>query len=96
MCFARIHQPTIGRARQASAHATRACRYGVGQVIPGLDVGLKTMRSGGVRRMYIPGEQAFPKGVAAAAGRPKVPPSTPVIFDVALLYIPGFDDPDAE
>lgn len=68
----------------------------MGQVIPGLDVGLKTMRSGGVRRMYIPGEQAFPKGVAAAAGRPKVPPSTPVIFDVALLYIPGFDDPDAE
>jgi len=30
---------------------------------------------------------AFPKGLGAAAGRPRVAPSTPVIFDVQLLYI---------
>lgn len=35
------------------------------QVIPGLDEGLKTMSTGGVRRMYIPGELAFPKGLPA-------------------------------
>lgn len=139
------------------------------QVIPGLDEGLKTMSTGGVRRLYIPGELAFPKGLpagewltmcmllidlvggpvqameqqcraaelgiprafllvagstdvcvrsavcapplqtpcpalpcshtpghhpacSAAAGRPRVPPSSPVVFDVKLLYIPGISD----
>ena len=60
-------------------------------VIPGLDEGLLTMRSGGIRRLYIPGELSFPKGLASAPGRPKVPPFSPVVFDVALRYIPGFD-----
>lgn len=35
---------------------------------------------------------AFPKGLGAAAGRPRVPPSSPVVFDVQLLYIPGISD----
>ena len=37
---------------------------------------------------------AFPKGLGAAAGRPRVPPSSPVIFDVNLVYIPGLSDLD--
>lgn len=52
------------------------------------------MKTGGVRRLYIPGDLAFPKGLPAAAGRPRVPPASPVIFDVQLLYIPGFDVDD--
>ena len=60
-------------------------------VIPGLDQGLLSMKSGGIRRLYIPGELSFPKGLASAPGRPKVPPFSPVVFDVALRYIPGFD-----
>jgi hypothetical protein len=32
---------------------------------------------------------AFPKGLAATAGRLRVAPSTPIIFDVQLLYIPN-------
>lgn len=67
-------------------------RVGAGQVIPGLDEGLLTMKVGGVRRLYIPGSLAFPKGLKAAAGRPSVPPNSPVMFDVQLLYIPGLDD----
>jgi hypothetical protein len=35
---------------------------------------------------------AFPKGLPSAAGRPRVPPSSPVIFDVNLLYIPGLEE----
>eukprot|EP00892_Ulva_mutabilis_P002414 jgi/Ulvmu1/12173/UM085_0037.1 len=87
---------TEGRAFDSSIDkgAPYDIRYGVGAVIPGLDEGLKTMKTGGVRRLYIPGELAFPKGLPAAAGRPRVPPASPVIFDVQLLYIPGFGDED--
>ncbi|KXZ51237.1 hypothetical protein GPECTOR_13g724 [Gonium pectorale] len=66
-------------------------RVGAGQVIRGLDEGLLDMQAGGVRRLYIPGELAFPKGLKAAPGRPAVPPSSPVVFDVQLLYIPGLE-----
>eukprot|EP00882_Tetradesmus_deserticola_P012940 GHRQ01013716.1.p1 GENE.GHRQ01013716.1~~GHRQ01013716.1.p1 ORF type:complete len:212 (+),score=96.74 GHRQ01013716.1:407-1042(+) len=66
-------------------------RVGAGQVIPGLDEGMLSMKVGGVRRLYIPGELAFPKPLRAAAGRPSVPANTPVVFDVQLLYIPGLE-----
>jgi peptidylprolyl isomerase len=44
-------------------------RVGAGQVIPGLDEGLQSMKVGGLRRLYIPGSLAFPKPLKAAAGR---------------------------
>lgn len=44
-------------------------RVGAGQVIAGLDEGIQTMKVGGIRRLYIPGNMAFPKGLKAAAGR---------------------------
>jgi len=61
-------------------------------VIAGLDEGLMTMQVGGVRRLYIPGALAFPKGLASAPGRPRVAPFSDVIFDVKLLYIPGLEE----
>ncbi|KAF8653874.1 hypothetical protein HU200_062007 [Digitaria exilis] len=61
-------------------------------VIQGLDEGILSMKVGGLRRLYIPGPLAFPKGLTSAPGRPRVPPSSPVVFDVNLLYIPGLDD----
>lgn len=67
-------------------------RVGSGQVVKGLDEGILSMRVGGLRRIYVPGELAFPKGLPSAAGRPRVAPASPVVFDVSLLYIPGFDD----
>jgi len=67
-------------------------RVGAGQVIPGLDEGLRTMRTGSFRRLYIPGNMAFPQPLKAAAGRPSVPAKSPVIFDVKLLYVPGVDE----
>jgi hypothetical protein len=45
-------------------------------------------------RLLLVWQLAFPKGLSAAAGRPRVAPSTPVIFDVQLLYIPGVSDFD--
>ncbi|XP_047151222.1 peptidyl-prolyl cis-trans isomerase FKBP16-3, chloroplastic [Vigna umbellata] len=66
-------------------------RVGSGQVIPGLDEGILSMKVGGKRRLYIPGSLAFPKGLTSAPGRPRVAPSSPVIFDVSLEYIPGLE-----
>ncbi|KAE8804933.1 Peptidyl-prolyl cis-trans isomerase FKBP16-3, chloroplastic [Hordeum vulgare] len=67
-------------------------RVGAGQVIKGLDEGILSMKVGGLRRLYIPGQLAFPKGLTSAPGRPRVAPSSPVVFDVNLLFIPGLDD----
>ncbi|KAL2920885.1 Peptidyl-prolyl cis-trans isomerase FKBP16-3 chloroplastic [Bienertia sinuspersici] len=66
-------------------------RVGSGQVIKGLDEGLLSMKAGGKRRLYIPGPLAFPKGLTSAPGRPRVAPSSPVVFDVSLEYIPGLE-----
>ncbi|KAG6497472.1 hypothetical protein ZIOFF_045372 [Zingiber officinale] len=35
---------------------------------------------------------AFPKGLNSAPGRPRVAPSSPVIFEVTLEYVPGLDN----
>ncbi|KAK9905529.1 hypothetical protein WJX75_001603 [Coccomyxa subellipsoidea] len=66
-------------------------RVGAGQIVAGLDEGIATMKVGGLRRLYIPGNLSFPKGLASGPGRPRVPPASPVVFDVQLLYIPGLD-----
>ncbi|KAJ9701648.1 hypothetical protein PVL29_006843 [Vitis rotundifolia] len=66
-------------------------RVGSGQVIKGLDEGMLTMKTGGIRRIYIPGPLAFPKGLASAPGRPRVAANSPVVFDVSLEYIPGLE-----
>ena len=50
--------------------------------INGLNEGLKSMRVGGLRRLYIPGPLGFPKGLASGPGRPRVPPFSPLVFDV--------------
>ena len=39
------------------------------QIVAGLDEGLKDMKVGGLRRIYVPGNLSFPKGVASAPGR---------------------------
>ncbi|XWS22175.1 hypothetical protein CRYUN_Cryun29cG0012200 [Craigia yunnanensis] len=67
-------------------------RVGSGQVIKGLEEGILSMKVGGKRRLYIPGQLAFPKGLTSAPGRPRVAPSSPVVFDVSLEYIPGLED----
>lgn len=66
-------------------------RVGADQVIKGLDEGILSMKVGGLRRLYVPGSLAFPKGLTSAPGRPRVAPSSPVVFDVSLEYIPGLE-----
>eukprot|EP00741_Cyanophora_paradoxa_P016488 tig00020921_g15919.t1 len=68
-------------------------RFGVGEVIPGLDEGVATMRVGGQRRLIVPPSLAFgSKVVKAAPGKPSIPANTTLTFDVELLLIPGKDE----
>ena len=89
-----VAQTPAGRVFDSSL--TRGAPYdirlGSGQIVAGLDEGMLTMKVGGVRRVYVPGALAFPKGLPSGPGRPRVPPASPVVFDVQLLYIPGLDD----
>lgn len=66
-------------------------RVGTGAVFAGLDEGLRSMHSGGLRRLYVPGDLSVQKRLAAAPGRPAVPANATLIVDVQLLYIPGVD-----
>jgi FKBP-type peptidyl-prolyl cis-trans isomerase len=73
---------------------TAPIRYvaGGGQlVVPGLDVGVIGMRTGEVRRLFIPGELGFGLAEVTYRGR-TIPANSPLIFDVTLLGITHRDD----
>jgi FKBP-type peptidyl-prolyl cis-trans isomerase FkpA len=56
---------------------------GVGRVIKGWDEGLVGMKEGGKRLLVIPPEKAY----GARSPTPKIPPNSPLVFEVELLKI---------
>eukprot|EP00669_Euglena_mutabilis_P008774 TRINITY_DN3771_c0_g1_i1.p3 TRINITY_DN3771_c0_g1~~TRINITY_DN3771_c0_g1_i1.p3 ORF type:complete len:110 (+),score=31.52 TRINITY_DN3771_c0_g1_i1:662-991(+) len=66
-------------------------RVGSSTIVKGLDEGLQTMQTGGIRRLYVPSELSYQSGLKAAPGQPAVPPRSPLMFDVQLLLVPGLE-----
>ena len=56
---------------------------GAGEVIPGWDVGLVGMKTGGIRRLIIPSAMAY----GAGGGGGDIPGNATLIFDVELVRV---------
>ena len=56
------------------------------QIVAGLDEGVASMRAGGVRRIYIPGNLSFPKGLASGPGRCAVYSQQERILDWSVSF----------
>jgi FKBP-type peptidyl-prolyl cis-trans isomerase len=55
-------------------------KLGTGQVVPGMDEGVAGMRVGERRKLNIPPGLAY-----GSKGNAKIPPNTPLVFDVELV-----------
>lgn len=55
--------------------------------IPGFEIGLDGTAEGGVRRMIIPPQLAYPNGARDGAGNYVIPPGAIVIFEVELVTV---------
>lgn len=57
-------------------------KIGTGEVIPGWDEGIMTMKVGGKRKLLIPAALGY-----GAAGAGKIPPNADLVFEVILLDV---------
>jgi FKBP-type peptidyl-prolyl cis-trans isomerase len=58
---------------------------GKGEVIKGWDEGVVGMKKGGKRKLTIPSDKAY----GPSGSPPKIPPNSPLVFDIELVEIVG-------
>jgi FKBP-type peptidyl-prolyl cis-trans isomerase len=58
---------------------------GVGQVIPGWDLGVPGMKVGGLRRLIVPSDLAYGREGAGSS----IPPNATLVFEIELFSVAG-------
>lgn len=86
----RIGTSEVCHIEVLSCNSARMCSPSC-QTVAGVGEGLKGMKVGGLRRLYIPGKLSYPKGFVTERGMPNLAPRSPVVFDVQLRYVAGLE-----
>ena len=60
-------------------------KLGAGQVIPGWDLGIPGMKTGGMRQLIIPSDLAYGREGSGSV----IPPNATLVFEIELLSVVG-------